>query len=137
MPAAKQRTRAEIEQRQAASLKHGAGAGEVALSKGNEFTGLAKAAEQAVSDELEVKGLAAIVKRDAIRLQAVADLYFGAILGADNLDRLDALVKRWGWIQASSLRAWLSLRDIEGQEQAPDIDTILKSYKDQGNEHDS
>ena len=92
---------------------HGAAAGERALSTGANFTGLAVAAEEQVRAELANDGITSIVRRDAIRLQTVADLYYAAILGADSLDKLDSLVKRFGWIAASTLRAWQQVRAEE------------------------
>lgn len=110
------------------ALKHGAGAGEVALTKREPFTGMAKLAENQVTDELETDGLAAIVRRDAIRLQTVADLYYAAILGATDIEQLDTYVKRFGWIAGSALRAWAQVRELEKQKNTQDITQILRPY---------
>lgn len=106
-------TEAQLKQKAKANLKHGAAAGERAITTGASLTGMAQVAENAVADELVTQGITAIVIKRATRLQAVSDLYYQAILGATDLDRLDVLVKRYGWLQASSLRAWLQVREME------------------------
>ena len=108
---------------------HGAGAAEVALTTGADLSGLALQAEQNVNAELETAGIGAIVRRDAIRLQTVADLYYAAIMGADTLDKLDSLVKRYGWIQASALRAWQQVQDTDRQHKPIDLSTVLASME--------
>lgn len=133
---AKKLTPAELEQRREAPTQHGAGSGEVAITKGTDFTGLAKAAEERVTDELEVEGLAAIVRRDAIRLQTVADLYYAAILGAENIEKLDTYVKRYGWIAGSALRAWQQVREYEKREQVRDAADVLAAVRDRKDEQD-
>jgi hypothetical protein len=95
------------------SVKHGGAAGEKALAEGADFSGLAAAQEQSVRAELEGAGVDAILLRDAIRMQTVADLYYQAILGAADLDRLDTLVKRYGWIAAHAIRAWALVKTEE------------------------
>ena len=120
------------QQAQQAAVIHGGAGAERRLSTGQEFKGLAAETEKQVSSELEIDGLVSIVRRDAIRLQTVADLYYQAILGAENLERLDSLVSRYGWIAASALRAWQSLRQLEKQRTDKDITEILRG----GNEHD-
>jgi hypothetical protein len=110
-------------------LKHGAGAGEVALTKGEDFAGLAAQQEQAVREEAETAGIPSIVRRGATRLQTVADLYYAAILAATDIDKLDALVKRYGWIQNSALRAWAQVQAVEGKREAVDVSTVLRSLE--------
>ena len=93
--------------------KHGAAGAERALATGANFTGMAAAAEQSVRYEVETAGVSSIMRRDAIRLQTVADLLYQAILGADTLEKLDALIKRYGWIAAHALRAWQMVKTEE------------------------
>lgn len=111
------------------ALKHGAGAGENAITAGDSFTGMAAEQEQRVLDELEVKGISSIVRRDAIRLQTVADLYYAAILGADSIEKFDTYVKRYGWICGSALRAWQHVREIEKQETQRDVHDVLAAIR--------
>jgi hypothetical protein len=122
------------------SQTHGAAAGERALSTGVDFSGLAATTEQLVRAELETDGISSIVKRDAIRLQTVTDLYYQAILGAGNLDKLDSLVKRYGWLAASTLRAWQQVREEQkGKDQVNVVDVLdaVKGANDGSENKDS
>jgi len=89
---------------------NGAASAERALSTGAPLKEQAAEMAVTVEAELEQQGVDSLAKRGAIRLQAVADLYFAAIQGTDNVERLDQLVKRWGWIQNSALRAWQQVK---------------------------
>jgi hypothetical protein len=111
------------------SQTHGAAAGERALSTGVDFSGLAAVTEQAVRAEMETDGISSIVKRDAIRLQVVADLYYAAILGAGSLEQLDSLVKRYGWIAASTLRAWAQLEQAQKAVDRVGVVDVLDAVK--------
>jgi hypothetical protein len=109
---------------------HGGGGAERRLTTGAEFIGVAHETELAVTNELQNDGLASMYRKRATRLQSVADLYYQAILGAENIEKLDVLVKRYGWIQASALRALIVLRGLEKDEdKAPDIDAVLARYR--------
>jgi hypothetical protein len=110
-------------------LIHGAGAGEVALTKQQDFTGMAAQQEIAVREEAEAAGIPSIIRRDAIRLQTVADLYYQAILGATDMDRLDTLVKRYGWIVNSAMRAWAQVQNVEGKRELVDVSEVLRSLE--------
>ena len=112
------------------NLKHGAGAGERDITAGADLTGLAREQELRVQAELEMDGSAMMVKRRAIRLQAVSDLYYMAILGAKDPVELDRYVKRFGWLQASSLRAWQQVADLEAKQSRQDITDILRGGTD-------
>jgi hypothetical protein len=111
--------------------KHGAGAAENAITAGTDMTGLAREQELRVQAELEIDGAAAMVKRRAIRLQTVSDLYYQAILGAKDPVELDRYVKRYGWLQASSLRAWSQVADLESKQRSQDITDILRGGGDE------
>lgn len=85
---------------------HGGRAGREALTTGEEFTGPAKEAELAVREELATDGRLALVLRGAIRLQAVADLYFTALIDAGERNdqvRLNSYVKTFTYIQSKAL----------------------------------
>ncbi len=88
----------------------GASTAERALTTGEPLQDGAALAALNVEAELEKDGPDALAKRGAIRLQAVADLYFALITGATSSDRLDLLVKRWAWIQNSAIRAWAQVK---------------------------
>ena len=96
-----------------AAVKHGAEAAVKAIQHGTEHVGLAREAELAVVAELETVGRAAVVVRNATRLQAAADLYWGAVSKAaqeGDLEALDKYVARYGWLAGCSLRAWAEVK---------------------------
>lgn len=120
-----------IEQRQKAALKHGGSGAETRLTKGREFVGVARETEIAVTQELESDGLAGVYRKRALRLQTVSDLYYQAILGAENIDDLDKFVKRYGWLQASALRSLVMLKELEkDQDQNAGVSDIIARYRD-------
>jgi len=133
MPASKsgELSPAELEQRGKANLKHGAGAAEVALTAGTDFTGLAREAELKVAAELETEGARAVYVKRTARLQACSDLYWQAICGAKDMVTLDRYVQRWAWLQASALRATQQVIEFERQQPGEDITDLLSRY---GNE---
>jgi hypothetical protein len=105
-------------------MKHGGGAAITALQKGEPLTGPGRQAELAVYEDLETQGRAFLVRRNAARLQAAADLYWGAIvrlmegIGDDEpadvvILKLDTFVKRFGWLAGASLRAWAAVKEEE------------------------
>ncbi len=94
------------------AVKHGGEAGIKALAAGEPLTGLAKQAEDGARDRLEIDGRAAVVRENAIRLQAVADLFYNAVQKAaneGNLALLDRYSQRYGWLAMSALRALAQL----------------------------
>lgn len=121
------------------ATKHGAAAAERALTAGTPFTGLAAAKEREVTDELERDGIIAAYRKRAARALTVADLYYAAILGAENQDKLDSLVNRWGWLQNSALRALDRLQDLERRAKPDDSDTIelINQYREDNDAQDN
>lgn len=111
-------------------LIHGGAGAERRLSTGEPLIGIARDMELAVSAEVETDGIEQLYKKRAARLQACADLYWSAILAAEGMERLDALVKRWGWLQSSALRAWQVYREIERSRPAADITTFLSGGRE-------
>lgn len=110
---------------QNATVRHG-GAGAVKkLSSGQAFVGLAAKEEQEVWQDLEQYGRAALVERQAVRLETAASLYYGAVLAAFSragddkglgelaLTQLQQHLKTWGWLAGASLRAWEQVRKDE------------------------
>ncbi len=98
------------------ATKHGGEAGLKAIQAGKPLAGLAFVAEEAVKAEIETAGVEEIVKRDAIQLQAVADLFLAAVKKAlqdEDLPALDRYVARYGWLAGVSLRAWQQVRADE------------------------
>jgi hypothetical protein len=112
---------------------HGGAAAYQAVQRGEPFTGLALQAEQAISEELELGGRLAVVERNARRLQAAADLYWAAFLGAcdaGDLPRVDSYVKRYGWLAGAALRAWREVREEERAEPQVNYDQLILELKD-------
>lgn len=118
-------TERHLEQRRLAPLKHGGEAAVKAIQRGEELSGMAAEAEIDVYRELANTGRPSIVERNAARLQAAADLYWAAILGADNLVDLDKYIKRFGWLSTSALRAWAAVKDEEASAPGGDITELL------------
>lgn len=108
-----------------ANLIHGGGAAEARIQRGEPLTGPAREAELAVYEELAMTGRAAVVKRNAARLQAAADLYWSAISklmaiveeegqpANHYIKKLDGYIARFGWLAGASLRAWAQVKEEE------------------------
>jgi hypothetical protein len=115
--------------------------GEGALKKltgGAPLVGLAAESARKVEAELATDGRAAIVQRAAVRLEAVARLFYDAILTATeqgDFEKLALYAQRHGWLQARALSAWEQLRR-EGRERdsGPTAAQVLDSFKDRDNE---
>jgi len=119
-------TETQIKPGERRALKHGGEAAVKAIQKGQPMTGPAREAELAVYEELETAGRHSLVRRNAARLQAAADLYWGAIsklmqdvnerggIPADVvIVKLDKYIKRFGWLAGASLRAWEQVKQDE------------------------
>lgn len=106
------------------------------LSENRELIGLACEEQEQVELELINEGRLAIVKRGAVRLEAVARLFWRAVEKAasdGDLVRLERYVKRFGWLQSASLRAWREVREEEkalgGAFGAADVLEVLHGEK--------
>lgn len=83
------------------------------LGDGVPLVGLAHDAEVQVTAELETDGRASIVRRAAIRLEAVSRLFFAALLAESergDFNKLASYAQRFAWLQARALSAWEQLR---------------------------
>lgn len=117
-----------------AHLKHGGEAALAELKADRALTGPAAEAEEQVRLELETVGRAEMVTNAAIRLEAVARLYYNALqqaAEANDLKRLDTYVKRFGWLQLGALRAWAQV--AQEQDRSPDnaIEAAILSAKEE------
>ncbi len=125
---------AEIEQRRNASVKFGAERAVKQIQHGQALTGPAREAELAVYDEFENKGRYSLVLRNASRLQAACDLYWGAVQKAaedGDLEALDRYIARFGWLSGSSLRAWQQVRQEQDAHSDDLILDAINSAKDE------
>ncbi len=98
------------------ALKHGGEAAIKRIQAGKPLSGLAFEAEQAVIAELQTAGIEQIVKRDAIQIQSVADLFLNVVIKTaqdGNIAALDGYIGRWGWLQGAALRAWAQVKANE------------------------
>jgi hypothetical protein len=101
------------------------------LSTGAELIGVARDAELAVVAELDGDGgVSAVYRKRAARLQATADLYFQAMIGAGTFDELDKYAQRFTWIQGSALRALDRLRGHERDAVRQDAAAIVGSMRE-------
>ena len=120
----------KFESGNSAAEKHGAAGAVDALIHGREFTprGLAKQAD--VELELEERGIDAILERSAVRLQTVSDLFYDAIQAAaqsNDVDRIDHLSQRFGWIQSKAVLAWKEVKQNRKQNKGK-LDEVLDAY---------
>lgn len=91
------------------AVKHGAEGALRRRNEGKPFIGLAAEEEKAVLADLQEMGIAELVKRDAIRLQTITNLYYAAVQKAaedGDLVAFDRYVARLGWLAGVTLRAW-------------------------------
>lgn len=91
------------------AIKHGGEGAIRRISEGKPFLGLAADTEKTVTADLAEMGIEELVRRDAIRLQTVSDLYYAALLKAaesGDLAAFDRYVARFGWLAGVTLRAW-------------------------------
>lgn len=125
----------------AAAEKHGHERAVKALTSGADLRGLAANLEEAARVELATHGRRAILERNALRLQAVSDLFYGLLLGAmerGEVDDVDRFTRRFGWLTGSAQRAWEQV----AKESDPDADVLdaaiteARSVKDANNQTD-
>lgn len=93
-----------------------------ALATGEPFSGMAAQAEMQVRRGYERDGLLEVMRTDAIRLETVARIFYGAVLKAaddGDLTALDRYVQRYGWLQGCALRAW---GQLSTEQRAPNRD---------------
>ena len=67
--------------------------------------------------------------RNAQRLQAASDLYWGAISKAaedGDLQTLDKYIQRYGWLASLALRAWTEIRKREKNNNEFDASRVLR-----------
>lgn len=99
--------------------KHGGAAAQTAVAQGLPFTGLAVDAQKDIERRLVERGRADVVRAGAVRLETCATLYWRALcaaVDAGDVERMDRYAQRFGWLQASALRAWQAVADDEKQE---------------------
>lgn len=93
--------------------KHGGRAAIETLRAGEPLTGIARQLQENVHDRIETDGLLAVMRESAERHQAIADLYYGLLLGAKDVAGIDEKVKRYGWLNAGAFRMFETIRQAE------------------------
>jgi len=119
-------------------LIHGGAAARVALTKGAEFKGVARDMEKQIQAEYDTKGPPELLKRSAIRIHTVAELYWSAILGATeegNMAKFESYVKTYGWLASAGARLLTELIKQEGKEPHRNALDVLNSLQ-RGNDAD-
>jgi hypothetical protein len=116
------------------NLKHGGAGALKNIQGGRELVGLAAIAEKDVEEELSRPGgRRAVVKKQAQRLEACARLYWNAVraaFDAGDVTTATNLVKVWGWVQASAVRAMLAIDQVKEYEQLTLDDLLGKDSED-------
>jgi hypothetical protein len=95
-----------------------------ALRGGQPFRGLALAKEQEVSAELAQDGLESLIERNAIRLQTVADLFYDAILCAEQQGKIDTLSRYMKDHARLTAQANTELRALRDMRQSMGLDVV-------------
>jgi len=117
-------------------LKHGGAGALKRIQEGKELVGLAAIEERNIEAELaQPGGRKAIVQKQAQRLEACARLYWNAVctaFEAKDIVTATNLVKTWGWVQASAVRAMLAIDQVGDDWEQLSFDGLLG--KGAGNE---
>jgi hypothetical protein len=109
------------------AFKNGAEAAVVDIRHGAPLRDLAATSQQDVHRDLEDHGASYLVREQAERLHAVSRLFWDACLAAaqnGDIQQLDSMVARFGWLASSSLRAW-QLVQAEDKKHGPTLDHML------------
>jgi len=120
------------------AVKHGGAGAMKRIADGTPFIGIARDAELQVRAEYEMDGAGMLELRNAQRLQAASDLYWGAVskaAEAGDLASLDKFIARYGWLASLALRAWTEIRKREkdkGLDAGVVLDEIRKVKNDNG-----
>ncbi len=113
---------------------HGARGALKRIEQGKEFVGLAKIAQDEVTDRLETDGMEGELKRNALRLQVVSDLYYNALMkvlqDGDN-DKATEYLSKWGWITAKTNLAWQAAMKLQPKDKHENITEVLASYRNE------
>ncbi len=126
--------------RAGSNLKHGGAGGLKRIEEGKELVGLASIEERNVAEELaQPDGRRAVVQKQAQRLEACARLYWGAVctaLDAGDLHTATQLIKVFGWIQASAVRAMLAIDQVGDEWEQLTLDGLLTKGRDKSRDDD-
>jgi len=114
------------------AVKHGGAAAIQRLTDGRPFTGLAKAAQDDVLDRLDADGMEGELTRNAVRLQAAADMYwpvFVKMIEEGNHEKATDYLAKFGWLTNSAIRAWQAAVKATPADDTEGITEILAKYR--------
>lgn len=118
-----------------ARLVHGGERAIKKLASGEPLAGLAAELKEAVSAEIEMRGLVAVMRERAERHQAVADLFFGLILGAKDIKTADRYVQRFGWLNSKAFAMLREMREMERDRGDGLIVDAVRAAREAGDGH--
>lgn len=115
------------------AVKHSGESAITDIKNGNALRGPAREAELSVTDELETNGRYSLVVRNATRLQAACDLFWGAVQQAaeeQDIKALDRYVARFGWLAGASLRAWAQVKEEQSDIEPDYIEAAIEAAEE-------
>ena len=109
---------------------------ETALRRGEPFRGLALSQEKVVTAELADDGIDPILIRNAIRLQTCVDLYYHAIVCAEQAGQIQSLsryLKAHANLTARAVAVWLQVRALQVERglESIDYESILAAKRNE------
>jgi len=107
------------------------------FQRDREFTGLAYDKQQEIQATYESAGPAALIVKNAVRLQTINELYYDAVMKAANdkdVEYMTSLLKVWGWVVNSSIRALELAHKLDKPDHTAAITAMLKTYREPGEE---
>ena len=116
-----------------AALKHGGGRAVHALSSGASLVGVARELELEVHAEIESDGLVPVMRREAERYLAVARLFYGLLMGADDIADVDRFTRRYGWLASKAWKMLCDLRKMEADDSSGVLDAANLASRDGDN----
>ena len=85
------------------------------LQHGKPLVGIAAELKEQVAQEIEENGIVAVMRERAERHQAVADLFYGLLLGTTEAEPLDQLVRRFGWMNSKAFGMMREIAELESR----------------------
>jgi hypothetical protein len=96
-----------------AQFKHGGEAAIKALQHGGSLVGITRRLQNDVHDQIQSEGILAVMLESAERYQAVANLFYGLILGTKDIAEADKYAARYGWLASKAFRMLETVHKLE------------------------
>lgn len=119
------------------AVKHGGAAAVKALQFDQPFNELASEVEKQLKVDYASEGPEAMLQRDCIRIHTAAELYWQAILGANeekNMPKFESYVKVYGWLATAGARLLGQLAATHGKEGTTKAIDVLRSLQGGNND---